>query len=230
MFADAVVPQLPQLPEPAVPSWLKVPAHWPAQADLLDFCQHMGPGMAALLILLGVIYLLFGYKLFKALVLLNSAAVGAAVGFVIGQKSEMCLPLMVLGGFIAATITWPLMKWAVAITGGVAGALIGASAWHTFNLDPQFAWAGAMIGLVLFGLLSFILFRGSVMMYMSLQGAVMLIFGLLGMVFKYQDVAPKVSQTMLTKTFLLPMGLFITTVIGMIYQQANAAAPGPPKK
>jgi len=229
VIAD-VASNLPRLPEPAAPAWLKLPVHWPAQADLIDFCQHMSPGMAALLILLGVIYLLFGFKVFKALVLLNSAAVGAAVGFVIGQKSEMCLPLMVLCGFVAATITWPLMKWAVAVTGGVFGALVGASIWHTFNLDPQFAWAGAMIGLILFGLTSFILFRGSVMMYMSLQGSVMLVFGILGMIFKYQEVAPKVSQMMLLKHFMLPMALFITTVIGMIYQHHRAAVAPAGKK
>src|SRR5206468_8498702 len=132
---------------------------------------------------------------------------------------------MVLGGFIAATITWPLMKWAVAITGGVAGALIGASAWHTFNLDPQFAWAGAMIGLVLFGLLSFILFRGSVMMYMSLQGAVMLIFGALSLILKYPSIGKQLADSITSKPFILPAAIFIPATIGLIYQQTQFGEP-----
>jgi hypothetical protein len=207
---------------PVLPDWLQFPNHWPAQTDLLNWCQHMGPGMAALLILMGVIFLLFGFKLFKGLVMLNAAAIGASIGYLIGQRTEMGFALMVLCGFMAAALTWPLMKWAVAVMGGLFGAAFGASVWNTFGLDPVFAWSGALTGIVLFGLLSFILFRGSITMYMSLQGSVMLVFGILGMVYKYQEIAPKITHAMTIKPFLLPMAIFIPAIIGILYQQANA--------
>jgi hypothetical protein len=97
-------------------------------------------------------------------------------------------------------------------------------------LDPTFAWSGALSGLILFGLLSFILFRGSVTMYMSLQGAAMLIFGLLGMVDKYEQVAPKITSAMTLKPFLLPMAIIIPAIIGMLYQQSDGASAAPGKK
>lgn len=225
-----VAQKLPQAVPHEWPQWLRPPAHWPAQGDLLSWCMHMSPGLAAIMILLGVIYLMFGFKLFKALVMFNAAAVGAAIGLVIGQKTEMGLALMVLCGFVAAAVTWPLMKWAIAIMGGLAGALLGASLWQTFGLDPTFAWSGALTGLVFFGMLSFILFRGSVTMYMSLQGAAMLIFGLLGMIFKYDQVAPRVSSTMALRPFLLPMAIIIPAIIGMLFQQGSGGAPAPGKK
>jgi hypothetical protein len=215
---------------PEWPEWFRPPQHWPSQQDLLNWCQHMTPGLAALLILLGVVYLIFGYKIFKALVMLNAAAVGAAIGLAIGQRTEMGLALMVLCGFVSAAITWPLMKWAVAVMGGLAGALLGATLWQTFGLDPTFAWSGALSGLILFGLLSFILFRGSVTMYMSLQGAAMLIFGLLGMVDKYEQVAPKITSAMTMKPFLLPMAIIIPAIIGMLYQQSDGASAAAGKK
>lgn len=215
---------------PVVPDWLQLPDHWPAQTDMLSWCQHMGPGMAALLILLGVIFLLFGFKLFKGLVMLNAAAVGAAIGFVVGQRTEMGFALMVLFGFMAAALAWPMMKWAVAIMGGLFGAAFGASVWNTVGLDPAFAWSGALTGIVLFGLLSFILFRGSVTLYMSLQGSVMLVFGILGMVFKYQEIAPRVTQAMTIKPFLLPMAIFIPAIIGILFQQSSGPSPAPGKK
>ena len=207
------------------PDWFRPPSHWPAQSDLLDWCQHMSPGMAALLILLGIIYLIFGFKLFKALVMLNAAAVGAAIGFILGEKTDMAIALMVLCGFVAAAMTWPLMKWAVAIMGGLAGALLGATVWQTFGLDAGFAWSGALSGLILFGLISFILFRGSVTMYMSLQGAAMLIFGVLALLDKYENVASKLTHAMSVKPFLLPMAIVIPTIIGMLYQQSDTPAP-----
>lgn len=225
-----IAQKLPQAVPPDWPAWFRPPSHWPAQGDLVQWCVHMSPGLAALMIILGVIYLMFGFKLFKALVMLNAAAVGAAIGLVLGQKTEMGLALMVLCGFVAAAITWPLMKWAIAVMGALAGALLGACVWQTCGLDPMFAWSGALTGLVLFGLLSFILFRGSVTMYMSLQGAAMLIFGLLGMLFKYDQVAPKISNTMALRPFLLPMAIIIPTIIGMLFQQGGGAAPAPGKK
>jgi hypothetical protein len=211
------------------PEWFQPPAHWPAQTDLIGWCKHMGPGLAALLIALGVVYLLFGFKMFRVLMMLNAAALGAAIGISLGQKTEIGFALMVLCGFVAAAITWPMMKWAVAILGGLAGALLGASVWQTFGLDPHFAWSGALTGLVLFGLLSFIIFRGSVTMYMSLQGAAMLILGVLAMIFKYEQIAPKVTSTMTLKPFLLPMAVIIPAIIGMLYQQSDTG-PAPGKK
>lgn len=225
-----IVKQAPQVVPAEWPDWFRPPSHWPSQADLLNWCQHMTPGLAALLILLGVVYLIFGFKIFKALVMLNAAAVGAAIGLAIGQRTEMGLALMVLCGFVAAAITWPLMKWAVAVMGGLAGALLGATIWQTFGLDPTFAWSGALSGLILFGLISFILFRGSVTMYMSLQGAAMLIFGLLGMVDKYDQVAGKITNAMTMKPFLLPMAIVIPAIVGMLYQQSDGSSAAAGKK
>lgn len=202
----------------------QVPDHWPMQGDLLTWCQQMGPGMAALLILVGIIYLLFGYNIFKILVLVNAAIVGGAIGAMIGQKTNFVLPLVFTFAFFAAALTFPMMKWAVAVMGGVFGALLGAGLWRTFGMDANFIWAGAAIGLVFFGLLSFILFRGCVMTYMSLQGATMLIFGILSLAYKYADVAPKVTESLTLKPFLLPMAILIPTVLGVMYQQNSAPA------
>jgi hypothetical protein len=180
--------------------------------------------MAALLILLGVIYLLFGYNIFKILVLFNAAVIGGFVGAEVAERTHTNapVPVIVTAAFLAVVITMPLMKWAVAVMGGMFGAALGAGLWRTFGQDPHFVWAGAAIGLVLFGLLSFIVFRGCVMTYMSLQGATMLILGILGLVFKYNDIQPKVMQGMLIRPFLLPMAILIPTVLGVMFQQNNS--------
>jgi hypothetical protein len=116
--------------------------------------------------------------------------------------------------------------------GGIYGALLGVSVWRAVGLPPELCWAGAAIGLVGFGLISFILFRGSIMMYTSLQGSVMLVFGLLGLIFKYPDLAPRVLAQTNTRPFLLPLCIFVPALVGLIYQQSAWAAPagGPPKK
>jgi hypothetical protein len=208
------------------------PDHWPQQGELLTWVQQMGPGLAALMVLMGVVYLMFGYNIFKGLVLLNAAVLGAIVGSSIGDHTGGSVPLAVTCAFIFAVITLPLMRWAVAIMGGLCGAAIGVSLWRTLDLDPHFAWAGSGMGLIFFGLLTFILFRGCVMTYMSLQGAAMLICGLLALTFKYDGMPTRVSSVLALKPFLLPMLVFIPTVLGVVYQQHSStdAAPPPAKK
>jgi Domain of unknown function (DUF4203) len=202
------------------------PTHLPAQADLLTWAQQMSPGVATILIIGGGVYLMFGYYIFKWLVMVNAGLFGAAIGYKIAEQTNGSLVIgAVAGGVIAAAIAWPLMKWAVAIMGGVFGALLGASLWRTSGLQPNLAWAGALSGLVGCGLLSFVLFRMSVIMYTSLQGSVMLIFGILGLVYKYKTVAPDVQQHLLVKPFLLPLAILIPAILGLVYQHMQHPAP-----
>jgi hypothetical protein len=207
-----------------------MPSSWPSQMDLLQWSQQMGPGMATVLILLGIIYLMFGFYLFKGLVVMNAACVGAWFGAMIGDRSGSAMPCAVLGAFVAAAVTIPTMKWAVAVLGGLLGAGLGGSIWRLFDLDPHFAWAGAGMGLIACGLFCFILFRGSVMAYMSMQGSIMLVFGVLGLLYKYQNLGPKITSGLQARTFILPMAVFIPTVIGLLYQQSSSKEAAAPAK
>jgi hypothetical protein len=203
-----------------------VPFTWPHQRDLLTWCQQMSPGVAVGLMVVGIIYLLFGIQIFKVLVLLNAAVIGAYVGAYLGQEGDAAMIGAVIVGVAAAAIAWPTMKYAVAIMGGIFGALLGASIWRGINLDPNLVWAGAMVGLVGFGMLSFVLFRGSVMMYTSLQGSFMLVFGILGLIYQYADAAKQVSEHLKIQPVLLPASIFIPALIGLIFQQHHGAPSG----
>ncbi len=204
------------------PPMFGFPDHWPVQGELLIWCQQIGPGLAALMVLMGVVYLLFGYNIFKYLVVLNFACLGGVIGAVLGDKYGGSLPLAITCAFVLAVVTWPMMKFAVVATGSLCGAAIGVSLWRSFNLDPTFAWSGSGMGLIFFTMLTFILFRSSVMTFMSLQGAAMMMFGLLALVFKYDGLTPQVRHWFHIKPFLMPMLVFIPTVLGVIFQQKNA--------
>src|SRR5437764_9944895 len=73
-------------PAPAAGAWLQMPSHWPAQGDLLSWSQNMAPGTAAVLVLAGLIYLVFGFFVFRALVTLNAALLGGYIGAWVGRK------------------------------------------------------------------------------------------------------------------------------------------------
>jgi hypothetical protein len=208
---------------------ISMPTQWPHQSDVLNFSQHVAPGVAALLVLAGVVYLLWGYSIFKVLVVLNAAALGAVLGAALGQKGDSAAIGGCLGALVLGAMAWPFMKHAIALMGGIYGGLLGGGIWQTFGLDPRLYWAGALVGLIAFGLLTFILFRGSIMMYTSLQGAFMLLTGVLGLAFKHAEVAPKVIHQASIQPILMPAAVLVPALIGVIYQQSTST-PAPAGK
>jgi hypothetical protein len=198
-----------------------LPRYWPQQADLLHWCQNLEPLAAVLLMAAGLVYLIFGWSAYRVLISVNAAVIGGYLGALAGGALGSLAAGLVLGAFIAAVVTWPAMKYAVALTGAAFGALVGASLWRTAGLEPSYIPAGAAIGLIFFTMLSFVIFRTSVILFTSLQGSLMFVAGLLSLSYKYPDLAPKLTQGMIGKPFLLPMAIFIATVIGHIYQHTR---------
>jgi hypothetical protein len=197
---------------------------------MVTWAQAMGPAIAAILIIAGIIYLLFGYYLYKFLIVLNFALLAAIGGAAVGSRWHAPEIGAVVAALTAGALAWPLMKYAVAIIGGVYGAMLGAALWQGAGLHMDFAWSGATMGLILFGLLSFLLFRGCIILYTALQGSFMFVFGVLGLVCKYPDLADSIARYVTLKPMLVPIAVFVPMVIGLLFQQSNFPAAQPGKK
>ena len=112
MVVGFILAQTGQAAEKAVRAgtgWAHLPHNWPGLSDLIALCQRMGPLSAIVVIAVGVLYLLWGYSFHKALVTLNAAIVGTAVGALIGRQMGGTLPGAILGGCCTAAGTWPMM-------------------------------------------------------------------------------------------------------------------------
>jgi hypothetical protein len=215
---------------PTITNWVQQPWNMPDQVNLLNWAQGLNPAAACLLLGAGIVYLMFGVTMFKWLVTLNAAVVGAFFGALIGKNGDAAIAGAFMGGFSAAAATWPLMKYAVTIMGGLFGLLLGITVWRSAGLDPAYAWSGGLSGLIFFGMLNFVLFRISIMAYTSLQGSVMLLFGVLALAYKWPEVAPKVTDLMTFKPFIMPALVVVPTVIGMFWQASYGAGEADAKK
>jgi hypothetical protein len=202
---------------------LGMPHHFPTQGELLNFCYHMGPGEAALMLIVGVLLVLFGINIYKFIVMINAALFGAGIGAFFGDKAGNGGVGAAVGGFIAAIVSWPFMKHAVAIMGFAVGAIAGAGLWRAFALNPEMFWAGAMVGGITVGMLSFLAFRGCIMIVTSLQGSLMVVTGVLGLLLKYHDLAPKLGRGLSARQWVLPVAIFVPALCGWIFQHM----PGP---
>lgn len=193
--------------------------HWPDSQEMLDASRGMDGILAAVLLVLGAGYLAAGYMLAKLLVVLNVAALGAWGGWYAGNLIGIPLPGLAVGAVLAGAVAWPAMRYAVALCAGVVGFAVGVAVWRSLGLLDAYAPAGGLVGAVFLSMLSFVLFKLSVMAFTSLQGTAMLAAGTLGLLMKYDGVAEPVRGFTEARPLVLPVALLVVAVVGLLFQQ-----------
>jgi hypothetical protein len=204
--------------------------HIPTRQEFVHTVSTMDPLHAVLLLAIGIMYMFFGWKIFKILVIANAALLGAAVGGALGRLSETTpnLPMVtsVAGALLLGVAAWPLMRFAVGVMGAIVGSFIGYSLWMYIagavnrpGLE-QHAWAGGLLGLIALGLLAFIIFQISVMVFTSFQGTLMCVTAVLALLMRHEEWRLDLENRLLTDVHLLPLIIAVPAVIAFIVQDS----------
>jgi len=210
----------------------------PSQTELvdalLDLSRHQyGALLAMLLFACGLVYMLQGWKIFKILVVANVAVLGAVAGSYLGSRAHgpnTWVYTSVAGAMLLGGLAWPLMKYAVSLLGGVVGSFVGYGLWHyvTTALDRpdllQYAWVGALVGLITLGLLAFVILKFVVMFVTSLQGAVMAVGGVLSLALKYMPDSD-LEGPLRDNSHLMALLIGVPAIIGLVFQTCWSKAP-----
>ncbi|MFP4106805.1 MAG: DUF4203 domain-containing protein, partial [Phycisphaerae bacterium] len=201
------------------------------QPEFIDYLTNIQVLEASLLVICGLVYMLYGWKVLRVLIIINAAALGVLLGSQLGAHIDPSRgPLWgaVAGGLLLAVLVWPLMKYAIGIMGGLIGGLAGYWLWGYFvsaigqpEWEP-YAWAGSLAGLLLLGILSFFLLRLVVMIFTSLQGSAMVVSGLLGLLMKSEAARSSVHESLVGSMHLIPILIGIPTLIGFGVQLAGS--------
>ncbi len=190
----------------------------PSQRNLIDSMSRSELFIPIATVALGVLILLFGFKAYRALVVFNCIALGFWVGGILGSKAQVTTVAAVIGAVMLGAISWPLMKYAVAVCGGVVGAVVGMVVWAYFDLPLGLVWAGGLCGLILLGMFSFILFKASIILFSCIQGAAMLVLGTTAILMRYGPWQTDISQG-IGKPIMIPMIVLAIAVLGVVWQQ-----------
>ena len=193
--------------------------HWPDRHELLGLCREADSILAAVLLLFGIIYAAFGYSLYRTAATLNVAGLGVWLGWLVGKQMDAVLPSMVIGGVLFAALAWPAMRVAVAICSGIIGFAIGVAVWRALGMADNYAAAGGLIGGVFLFMLSFSLFKLSVLAFTAAQGVAMFLAGLLGLLLKYPNIDEAVTRWNEAQPALMPIALLALTLVALLYQQ-----------
>ncbi|MHC4726496.1 MAG: hypothetical protein ACYS17_04645 [Planctomycetota bacterium] len=119
----------------------------------------------------GVVCLMYGWRVFKILVVISFALLGLFMGFsvtdkIVGLNNQLAGGLV--GMCLLGILSVPLMRWAVSVLGAVAGGILSSGIWYASGLTERYIWAGALIGMVAGGMISFIVFKIAVILFSSL--------------------------------------------------------------
>lgn len=174
---------------------------------------------AVVCVAFALIYLIYGWRVFKALVIINFAVLGMMLGKILGGKLGSPLWGGIFGTFLMAIVTWPFMKYCVAVLGALAGAILGGALWRTGALPDPLIWCGALAGLIAGGFLAFSSFKFSIMLFTALQGSVFLSIGLLALLNDYPNLSAYLAHTVYTEVYFLPLLVIIPTFASILFQQ-----------
>jgi len=182
---------------------------------------------ALLMLSVGIVYLMYGWRIFRVLVVISFGFIGLFLGMLAGDRFFAGDRAVFWGGIIGmallASVAVPLMKWCVSILGALAGGILTSGVWIAFNLSESYLPAGFIVGFIAGGLISFIMLKISVMLFTSMGGGLILISGLLALTHEYDlnisNPTTRLAYDLIyTYQWFLPVALIVVTCIGMILQ------------
>ena len=120
--------------------------------------------------------------------------------------------------------------------GGLAGSFIGYGLWVYIaslsgNPEPTSqAWPGALIGLVGMGMLTFLLFQETIVLFTSLQGALLAMAGGVALAMRIDSIQPALSRALVDNMHLVPVLIVVPALIGVVFQHSGSAKKAKSKK
>ncbi len=124
-------------------------------------------------------------------------------------------------GSVCLFYGWRVFKVLVVISFaflGLAGGLLTAGIWYACGLPEQYIWAGALVGIVAGGMISFIIFRIAVMLFSSLGGSALMVSGVMALLYIYPQTSEQIQDLVFNEKWFLPAALAIPTAVGILLQ------------
>lgn len=229
-LSTPAIPAAPSL-DAALNWFLSYPSEWPGLQQLLHSCESMSQGTATILIIAGLGFLAYGHSAHRLCMSLNCTIIGAWVGGMLGKQGNAVVPGMLIGGFLGGLAAWPMLSFSIQLIAAGIGFAAGSCVWRTFpNLDAHYAWAGGAMGMIFLYMLSHITLRWTVILATGMQGAAMLIMGVLGWLYQITSIRGSIENAMVNNNYALPLAIAVPAIFGLIYQHHSAKALAVPAK
>jgi hypothetical protein len=191
-------------------------------SDLMPALDGLGIVWSVIFVLLGLMCVLNGYRWHKSVIMVLALLCGAAIGHMVGNMLGVASVVTALAGAaLFGVVAWPIMRYTVALFAGLAGAFFGANLWSAVGQDPSQHYIGAMIGLLLLGMLAFITFKVVIIAFTAIGGASLTVFGALGLLLNFDAWRSGLESELIANPLVVPVIVGSAAIFGMVYQQGG---------
>jgi hypothetical protein len=189
--------------------------------DLLNRLLDMHAIIGVLVMAIGVVCILQGYRWHRWIIVLLALMLGLGLGHLLSPSIGKSSVVAIAMGLLFAAIASPMIKVTVAIFAGLAGAFLGANVWSIVQgPDAGNPWPGAAMGFILLAMSSFLITRLSIILFTSLGGAAMLVLGGLAcLLHTPPEVADPVREHLASHQLLVPLLVGVAAVVGFVLQE-----------
>ena len=220
-------------PAPANPA-VVVPSLEALMQNLWDRFYALSPLEAGLLLVpIGLVFLLFGFKLYKLLVSLVFAGIGAGLGVALAACAGWSAILgMVAGALVLGLLAWPLHRIAWGLLGG---AILGGAAVLLVSARSQDPILLAIVATVIFAggfTLTLLVMRPLIILVTAILGAAVLVQAILRLSLLWPSFGDPVAAMLQAKPYLLAILVALAAALGFVLQwrDTSAAAKASSKK
>ena len=226
-------------------------------SELIPELAQLGQMWAIVFVVIGLVCLLKGYTFHKVMTVSLLVILGAMLGYWMGLEIQG--PPFVVAGCVSvllAVLAFPLMKYAVAVLGGLSGAFIGSNLWAGLGrvldnsaqqrIDAQGAeatsgsfivraaeampadayWVGALIGLIICGLAAFALSKITIHLFTTVSGSTIAVFGVIALLLSIDTFRDTVASELTRSPMIIPLLVFVPAAIGFLMQEKESGAWG----
>jgi hypothetical protein len=148
--------------------------------QILSQAANLGLFGSIISVMTGIVYMMYGWRLFRVMVAIIFAFFGFYAGVYIGDLFGWAMAGGVILAILLAVASLPLMKLATGIIVALATASLAGYLWHISNMPEKYTVFCAGAGLILGGLLGYYILMLAVIAYSSLLGASVVLTGFIG--------------------------------------------------
>ena len=190
---------------------------------LLEMLGDLPLVAASMIVVVGALCVFNGYRWHKWVVVILAFMAGLGLGNILSQRMGKSVVVAIAVGVLFATVATPMLRWTVALFGGLTGAFLGANAWTLANATPESAkWAGAGMGFIAMALLSFVVFRLVVVAFTSIGGGAMVVLGSIALMMHVPAWQDGLRDGLTNNQNLIPLLVTVAAVAGFVIQESRA--------
>jgi MFS family permease len=192
--------------------------------ELLTALSNVHIVWASVLVVVGALCIINGYRWHKWVIVICAFLAGLGLGHVLSAQMGQSRIVMAVIGLLCAVIATPLLRYVVAIFGGLTGAFIGANAWTAFSDAPDSHLAGAAMGFIAVGMAAFLMYRLVIVLFTSIGGGAMAVLGTLTLMLHVPTWETSIRTSLEANDMLLPLLVTVAAVTGLVLQHSHIKA------